>query len=714
MKQDREHDIYSEFQENVSSYLSQATQQRAEIRTSFMYMDCHRVECGYPAVQDTSVGYFNEPRVAGAVSGNRDERQANVHLLPSIIRGVAGSEVMKERHLDIVPIDDDDYNTDADVMDKGVSYAQIASSWKQAYDIATRDSLIGGVSATVSYLDVTKKDNMSGIPRCWRIYPLFLFYDTSGRGMDLNKSAKWCGYFDPMRSKDLDAYISSKLDDKKAKEISYFGGGSMATQFMAGLIIQDASALEGLFHYFWKEMDDVYDTQNPIANDADFQEIMNTNDIATEFMADWAKGARVDAQAPYWTLTKKQYKDLLDVLKTISKLEQPEGEGGETFEVHSSKRQVEFFYRAEIARGHVISYSESYSQSEFPLIFMTGYYDEMMNCFYGLCRPLSFVQDSLNMVMDDLLSLARKSVTGGDVYIKGAGTDIQLLKDSKANHDAMTPVSQNMEIIPKESPQAFDTVYRTATLLIDLMPRVIGVGQELLGVISSGDMTDSLFGRIVRQSFATLQDFANNSANASQRQGQLFMDMMISMAEVEDGKLLPVLMPGVDKDATFRLCKQNIARAYTIRVIERPVTDDERMENLKILMQIFDKAQASGINLMPVIIPNMRVEPKMREDLMKLAEPQPPAPPSETDVAMTQANIRLINANAAKLESDAAEKGSTLAMKPEQMEAMIKKDIATAILSMSKAGAEEHGSVVEYINQLRSLENDGREPNAAE
>jgi hypothetical protein len=259
------------FEDNLRDYFTVATAQREEIRRSFAYMDCYNVMA--EDVFDTSVGRFGRP------NENR-KRQANICLLPAIVRGVAGSEAMQQRHIDIVPIDDDQYDVDGDIMDDAVSYAQYASGWKGAFDARKRDTAICGVGGVVFDLDMTKRDNISGTPHCKRIYPGFLFYDTSGRGQDLNATANWVGYADPMRIKDLEEYIKQKLGEEVAPESS--GTFAYSDQFMVGMH-RTQMQIDMLYHRFWRENETVRDTENPINSDPDFKELMGQDDIALEF-----------------------------------------------------------------------------------------------------------------------------------------------------------------------------------------------------------------------------------------------------------------------------------------------------------------------------------------------------------------------------------------------------------------------------------------------
>lgn len=679
----REEEVTELFQGALADFFTVNSAQRREIISSYMYMDCHRYQDN--GQFDTSVGIF------GRQKQDPKKRSSNIALLPAIIRAVAGSEVMQERHIDIVPIDNPSYKKDADIMDKAVEYAQYSSGWKPAWDIAKRDAAICGLGATTTFLDMTETDAMSGKPECRRIHPLFLFYDNSGCGQELNKTANWCGYADPMKIKDLQAYAEEKLGD----DIEGAEGDSYMAQFLYGMMIH-MDKINLLYHFFWKENETVKDVENPMETDPDLQQTLSSNDVALEFMARWAEDARVNISAPYWTLTTEQYSDLEKTLEAIQNIA-----GGE-FKLNSSARFIKCFYRAEFAFGKLLTWSRSYSQHEYPINFVTGYYDTSLNIFYGFARPLSFVQDALNIVFDDLLEYSHDSVTGGKVWIKGVGDDLKALKASKANEDDITPIPENAEITPKALASSPQTLLATAQLLIDMMPKAIGVGQEFLGIITSGDMTDSLYGKVVRQSFAVLQDFANSSSGYSRRQGNIFIDLMGSIAEVENGRILPILSPGYQKEDYFALTRQNIARQYVIRVMERPVTDDERMENMRILIQLSPNMQQAGINILPAIIENMRISEDMREKLMQMASP-PPQQPDRNAVAQVQANTRLINAQAADLEMRALLGKIDSALESEKAKGSIAKDVSTSVFNMAKAGATQKQTAIQAVDSITNM-----------
>ena len=676
-----EQKIIDDFERNLRDYFTIADRQRREIYHSFAYMDCNDMRT---------------EQIMGGLSSTTgptsNKRKTNINLISAIVYGVAGSEAMQERHIDVVPIDDDQYDIEADIMDDCVDYAQHASNYKMAFDLRKRDAAICGIGATVKYLDMTKREAISGIPYCKRVYPAFLFYDTSGHGQDLNSTANWCGYVDPMRVDDLVEHVKEKIGKKYQGGTDVVGGTGFSSEFMGGSLTTEMR-VDLLYHYFWRENVKVRDTQNPIYSDETFRQIMAEDDVALELMARFAEAARVDVDAPFWTLSKEEFTDFEETMEAIERHTEEE------FEIKSSTRNVKCYYRAQFALGHLLEWSKSYSQNEYPLSFVTGRFDETRGTYYGLVRPLSFVQDALNIVMDDLLDYAHKAPRGGPVYVKGAADDLKALKASQANEDDLTPISQTTEIIPKQLASSPQTLLETAKLLIELMPRSIGIGQEFLGIISTGMMTDSLFGRIVKQSFAVLQDFASSSANASKRDGQIFIDMMLSVAQVEDGRILPILSPGHQEKDYIRLTKQNLARQYVIRVIERPVTDDERMENMKILLQLAPNMQQANVNILPAIIENMRIDYNQKQELLEMATPKPQEP-NPMDVESVKANIRLLNAQAMKLEADAKEKMAMLDYKDEQIQSEIDKNKASAFKDISQADASKRGMDIKAIQGI--------------
>lgn len=626
--------VLSSFSKNLGEFFAVAEQQRSEIYNSFLYLAAY------------------QKRDEDEQRQNRTH--ANVSLIPAILRAISGSELMRERHTDIVAIEDNPaYNAEADIMADLVDYSTYVSGSKQTVPVAVLDTAACGLGATVKYLDMTQRDVASGVPTSRRIYPGFCFFDTSARGNDLNRLGKFCGYGDPMRTDDLEEYIRQKLKDRKDKKDGYVPyaatGGYFTEQFLNGLRRENMQRVDMLYHYFWKDLEPIRDVQNPMAQDEEnpsaLRQAVLADEMALEIMAAWAEEAEVDIDAPYWTLENDQYKELEQTISAIVNLT------GVDVALQSNSRLVWCYYRAEIAMNQVLSSAKSYSQREFPMNFITGYYDEVIGIYYGFTRPLSYIQDALNIVLDDLLEYSYEAITGGKAYISGFEDDVEMLKKAKASRDKVIPVPRDSQVTPVALASTPQVLMETARMLLELLPRSIGLGQEFFGVITSGTMTDSLYGKVVRQSFAVLADFANSRTGYAVREARLDEDLMRSIARAENNRIFPILSPGKQEKEYVRLTRQSIARQYVIRAYERPVTEDEQQESLKILMQLADPAIMQS-PLLPTILQKTQLDQQEKDKAIEAVTPKPQQP-DPMQVESVKANIRLLNAQAAELESKA-------------------------------------------------------------
>jgi hypothetical protein len=346
-------------------------------------------------------------------------------------------------------------------------------------------------------------------------------------------------------------------------------------------------------------------------------------------------------------------------------------------EIEYSKRKGKCYYRAEFARGMLLSRSRSYTQGVHALNLVTGYYDEVAGIYYGLMRPLSFVQDALNVSISDFLGYARTASHGGSAYIEGSGEAIELIKKTKANEDSMTPVPKGTVITPKALPSTPQVLVEFIRLMMEVMPRTLGLGQEFLGVITSGDMTEALYGKIMKQSYAVLEDFANNSASADIDQGTIFVDLVRLMANANDGMILPVLSPNKKPETYVRLTKQNLAMEYAVRIVERPMTRDEKQNQFNALSQLLPQFQAAGVNIVPVLAKLSTLESELKDELIQLSTPQPPQP-DPLNQALVQSQVNYQNATAKKQEAEAAKIMNTLRLVAPEKESVIAKNLAQA------------------------------------
>jgi hypothetical protein len=684
--------IAAEFDRNLSRFYETSNAQRDEIFISYQYRDCNQ---------------------ASGQSINRPEGYARpftvVNTAAPIVRAVAGSEVMSASTLDYISTDPQ-FDSDADCISDAVEWCQYASDFYAQRSIAAEDAATCGIGAYVTYLDMTQKDFIAGVPMCERVTPAFLFYDRSARGSMLNRRGAWCGYADPIDSIAMDDYIENNKEVRGDVTV-----GDYRDYILSYSYIENQQDIEFIYHYFWREWTKIYDVANPfvIEGAALAQAALNDNTVAN-LIGEFAKNNGLNWKAQYWTLDKDAFKELTELVETIQLL-LPQMQ---IDDLEYSKRNGIAYYRAQFARGIMLKKSLSYTQHCHALNFITGYYDESTGNYYGMMRPLSFIQDYLNIAMADLLDFTQGMITGGDSYISTpAGKEDAIARIAKAKKTTGRdiPVPEGAIVTPKGLPSSPEVLISMVNMLMEIMPRVLGLGQEFFGVITSGDMTDSLFGRVMKQSFAVLENWKNSSANSDLNQGYIFMDLVRVVAEANDGMVIPVLSPDNNEQTWFNLSLQNLARNYAIRIVERKMTKDERQETFNKLSQLAPQAMQAGVNIFPMLARYAALDKSDRDEMVQLATPKPPQP-DPINQATLQANINYTNASAEKAMADAEKtRAEVLLMQQrnqlddieqsadiEEKQAGAELSKARAIESLSKAKSAEFEQSLAFMQRMDS------------
>jgi hypothetical protein len=624
--------ILSAFKKNTHNFTTASSRQRAQMRAAFQMKDGHQW-------YDSEV---SEREHLG-------KRTTLINVCSPLIRAVSGSEVLQDKKLQYVPMSQE-FDKRADLMDKMASYMQVVSGYDSERSLAIEDALTSGIGATITWLDMTKREAISGEPVVQRIFPLFLVYDTASRGSNINRDSRFCGYADPVDSESLTEYIENTLSDEEKPTSA---GSDFAPFFLDFARGADLSKIDLLHHHFWWDYEPIYDVANPFQTDQALAQLLAEDDTTANIMGEWYDLAKVDGKSGYWSLTKPEYDDLKKSLSLIQDfypdLRIPA--------LKYSKRMGKCYYRAEIARGTVLKAEKSFTQDGFPLNFIVGYYDETESCYYGLMRPMEEVQRSLNIAISDLMTYVGRAVEGGDAYIKGSFDSLEAFAKRK-RRVGDTPLPSDAEITPKALMNTPDVLVSVVNMLVEILPRTVGLGQEFLGVITTGDMTDSLYGKVVKQSYAVLANFSNHSASYSKRQGEIFISLARLMAEAEPGRLLPLfgaVATDDGSDETFRIDLQNLAEKYAIRIVERPLTTDERQDMFNALTQLIPVLGQAGVPTAPVMAiaaKYSRLDLADRKALEQLATPQAPQPdPVNEGLLISQTNLQ--NAQAKKYEADA-------------------------------------------------------------
>lgn len=657
-----DNDLVTEINTNLSEYYTVTWRQRQELFRSYQYRDC---------MQWDSERYNERKRLDKAITV--------INMAAPIVRAVAGADLMQAKKLEYVAMDPQ-FDAESDIMGDGIDYAQHVSGYESERSIAAEDACTCGIGGTVTYLDMSFKDAIAGRPVMERIFPGFMGFDNSARGSRMNEKMRWCFYADPVNSRNLDDYIAEAQGNKKSLPE---GAGDYKGFLMSFSQQQNIAYIDFLYSYFWWEYETIYDVKNPFAPgqvDAQLAQRITQDPAATNIIGEVCQKIKIDWEASFWSLDKESFTALTNAIEAIGLLLQFEPP-----ELESSQRKGKCYYRAEFARGLLLRKSRSYTQHGHALNIMTGYFDETTGEYYGLMRPLSYVQDCLNEAVSDMRDYTHSSSHGGNAYIAGASESIERIKKEKAYQDALTPVPAGAVITAKSLPTTGQSLVSFIQFLTDVMPRVLGLGPEFMGIISSGTMTDSLYGKVMKQSFAVLSNFTNNAAIYDRRQGEIFIDIIRLMAEANDGMVLPILSPGKEGDQYMRLLKQNLATEYAIRIIEKPMSKDEKQDSFNIISQMFDKMpQNVQAGVLPELLKLSNLDHETKDAMVKAATPQPQQP-DPVNQALLTSQTAYQNAQAQKLTAEAQETMEQLPKLIAKLESEATKNNAQAMVFIEES-----------------------------
>jgi len=652
-------EIIEHFGKRVARFIQSPAvlRERAEMYTSYCYLVGHQ---------------YTADVVKERVQKNKT--MTAINLIDPFISAMSGSQVIADKTLDIVAMDEG-FDRDADAIGQIVDFCEYTSNADGEQSKARRNQLAVGMGATVSYLDPSIKGYPAGVARMDSIFPLFLFYDRSGRDQNLNTHTEWCGYADPMYSEDLTKYIASCLDDYaedgKKPKIKSYAMQDFKHEFLYKM--QSSTEMDGidlLYHYFWREDAKIYDVSNPLKDPRIAQAYLQSPEMENGLlMAVDSMG--IDPAADVWCLDKEEFKAIKSAFSAVGFVLDEE------FKLEFSTRNGSIYYRAQIARGMVIHKAKSARQDGHLMVFYQGKYDNATDRFYGLIRNMAPVQDALNIITSDFISYSARATTGYDAYVKGAGEAIQKLIETKAHEDTITPLPANAEIIPKSLPNAPDVLLQGINMMSDLMYKVTGLPPEFFGALTTKDTSGDLYGQMLNQASMVLADMANHASGAAKAQGEIWVAFAYLMLDAQSPMPLPIR--GDDGEIVRSVSRQNLARNYFVRIAERPMTIDEKQTTFNKLAELMGGlAPEERKAAMPVMMKYANLPYKDRKEIMDGMQPMPAPEPDPLNQALLDSQAKLQYADAELKSAQAQEKLATMPLKQPELEAKIRKDEAQA------------------------------------
>lgn len=540
-----------------------------------------------------------------------------INRIQPIINAIAGYEVINRTDITVTPRKDtptESEETESDVMTDAIQYLQDESDFYFESSLASKDMITCGIGATHTYFDYTNPDKPYGEVLVDRIFPGFLLYDNTCSRRNF-KGAMWAGYVEIVNRQ----WLTNEIEAIKGEE----EGGSfqryeLATRTTRGVndflfFVDNVTTddIDILYHYEWCEYERVRIFRNFIIETLDQPQLL-------EMAADFEEVQGLDMADPYLTMNDKQYRAFRTMLKEYHE------QGGFDYRelIDPTIGQRRKYYKARIARGTVLDMSESWA-TDFTIQYKTGYYDELDRIFYGLGRSLLEPCRLLNKAISDYDSYL-ESVPKGGMYVEvDAVEDAIAFKETRANEQNLTLLKKGGlgKIQPKEVPQVPGGLADYIGLMNQLIPASIGLPQDFLGQVESGNMTNSLFSKIVRQAYMVLVQFFEANKVYMRREGRVFIDAVRILSDNYDGLVLEKV---TNKGEEFTLSKESLSRAYTLKIVERPHSEDELVDRFERTIQAANvlRSGPNPIDIAPLIVESWPYELEDKKAIKQIIQQQ--------------------------------------------------------------------------------------------
>jgi hypothetical protein len=689
-------EILKRFTRDVGHFFNDTDEWRAESANNYRIYDSHETdkESRNDFVYERLNSYSNRGYGKDTLNG---KLVAVANLSAPYLRAVHGMIMMELKRITAQSMDEE-FDAEIDVMSDGIEWAQETSGWKPAMGRALLDNFVTGIGGTVTYLDFSYMEHPFGVPVVED--KQFIYYDRSQMGGNINRNASFVGYAEPMYHTLLDDYI----DEMGGFEESDYTAGNYRERILENVHSENEDRIDFLYNYFWYERETIYDVENIFYT---YPEILaglaESQFLGYDVLGQMSDELQLDMQSPYWSLDKKSYRKLKDYISDFEFIT-----GGELEPPKKRKRSGKVYYRAQIARGKLLMAGRSYTQQCHAFNPIVGFYDRWDGFHYGLMRPLSQLQRLLNGALSDFGTYAHRSATGGTVGVTGMSAELANTARSIIDKNQVIPLPKDSTINNLGTSDATSAMSEMIEKVIRMIPLSLGVPPEILGVLSTKDHGSALFSQIRQQIYISLSSLLDNVNNYLMNQGYIFRDLIIEMTETRDRIMLPRMTFGSDQQQTFELSKQNIARNYAIKLVQREATDDEMQEQFRMLVEFAQLLpETERISVLPEIMRMSRIDYDNKKRIMEALQPKQPDPmQQQMQMAQFESQIRLTNAQAAQLESTAMREQAGAQEDMAQAEvdrrkAFVEIDKANADIELKDAQADKtQAETADIINDI--------------
>jgi hypothetical protein len=381
--------------------------------------------------------------------------------------------------------------------------------------------------------------------------------------------------------------------------------------------------------------------------------------------------------------------------------------------VKSTQQKQWKYYRADIVGNHVIRKSENFTQKSFSIKCMTGKYDEIRQCYYGMVRSMKEPQRLLNQATSDFEGFLRTIPKGGVNIEADAVSNLEGFLDTYTKAAQVTIYQPGAlmagKVQPKIAQPIPESILEMMRFANQALMEVIGVTPDFMGMTDSKLMTASLNAQLVRQGLMVLAPYFDALEQFTVETGRVLIDVLRVLVDNAEGRLIKHITPEGSAEYVPML-NDNLTEDYDVVIEKTPQTPDERQATFEKLLQLAGVLanKPNPVDIMPLVL---EYAPFDGEDLGKLKQAMAPPPPPQPDPAMQatmEADIQLKQALATKQEADAMKSQAEAMLKQIELqyanadlEVKIRKQAAQAEYDRARSAKELMSMGLEVDRSLR-------------
>jgi len=622
-----------------------------------------------------------------------------INRIQPILDAITGFEIQNRSELKYVPrIQSAEEQGFSDLANDGVKWIQDTARFQYKKSLAMRDMLIcgmGWVDTNIDYMN-----NPNGEAYCERIFPYFMMWDITTRSQNLDnrslEGANWVCRAQIVDREKLHQWLIGLTPDEKDEADAEFGSAVDARFLDFFDTVMIVKSLGVIYHYQWRDTETFYRFENPLKG---FEG--DPNDPHTQHVVEMAKLMKdkykcdpsLDSIIAIPEEDKKQFQ------KTMSLL------GYNRLEYVSEKKWK--YYRADIVGNQVIRKSENFTQNGFSLQCMTGKYDEIRQCYYGLVRSMKEPQRLLNKAVSDFEGFLATIPKGGVNIEVGAVKSLEGFLDTYVKAAQVTVFENGAltqgRVQPKVAPPIPDSILGMIQYANQTLMEVVGVTDAFMGQSDSKLMTAQLNSQMVRQGLMVLAPYFDALTQFTLNEGYIFLDCLRVLMENGEG----ILVKHVTKEGSQQfvpLLEDNLAAQYEVVVEELPYTPDEKQRVFEKLLELSGVLlnKANPIDITPLIMEFAPLDGEVKGKIKQMMAPPEDTGPDPLTQDLLQSEARLKQAQAAKQEADATRSAIEAMLKQKELENYD----AEAAIDMKKKAASADYDQVRSVKELGNLDMD--------